>query len=257
MKITNLQIFHICDTTPLAAPYYLNLLNQSWPSDRLVVSPISGQGYFTFLYGHTKHNIHNRERGRKENKQTRIWFSSKPKKGVVCDNFAELSAHLWANASVYSGEIPTKLPGTLTHPLMLANAASESTGPSSCSLLFTASFCRLPPSVDCPVLSLPSSSGPVGDLARKPFVWVSHKNRQRDPLPGTHPHPHTQRMPNIVPHISKQTENYENSQRFANSTKIVEWIILRLETLFAFLIYVWNDTQYKYIKKIIEKWADY
>ena len=32
----------------------------------LVVFLISGQGYFTFLYQHTKHNIHNREGGRKE-----------------------------------------------------------------------------------------------------------------------------------------------------------------------------------------------
>ena len=34
---------------PLAGPHYLNLLNHSWPSDRLVVSLISGQGYFTFF----------------------------------------------------------------------------------------------------------------------------------------------------------------------------------------------------------------
>ena len=52
-----------------------------------MVSHISGQGYFTFLYGHTKHNIHNREGGRKENKQSRTWVSSKRKKGEVCDIF--------------------------------------------------------------------------------------------------------------------------------------------------------------------------
>ena len=33
-----------------------------------MVSLLSGQPYFTFLYKHTKHNIHNREGGRKENK---------------------------------------------------------------------------------------------------------------------------------------------------------------------------------------------
>ena len=59
----------------------------SWPSDRQVVSLVSGQGYFTFLYGHTKHNIHKREGRRKENKQTRILVSSKRKKGEVCDTF--------------------------------------------------------------------------------------------------------------------------------------------------------------------------
>ena len=52
--------------------------------------------------------------------------------------------------------------------------------------------------------SLPSSSsGLVGNLARKPFVWVSCQNRQRNPLTGTHPHPHPQkRMPPIVQHKS-------------------------------------------------------
>ena len=52
-----------------------------------MVSLISGQGYFPFLSGHTKHNIHNREGGRKENNQTRTWFSSKLKNGKVCDTF--------------------------------------------------------------------------------------------------------------------------------------------------------------------------
>ena len=66
-------------------PSYLNFLNHSWPSDRLVVSLISGQGYFTFLYRHTKHN---REGGRKENKQTRTWVNSKCKKGEVSDTVA-------------------------------------------------------------------------------------------------------------------------------------------------------------------------
>ena len=48
---------------PLTDPHYFNLLNTSWPSDHLVVSFIFGQEYFTFLYGHTKHNIHDREGG--------------------------------------------------------------------------------------------------------------------------------------------------------------------------------------------------
>ena len=49
-----------CDNTPAGRSHYLDLPNHPWPSDRLVVSLISGQGYFTFLYKHTKHNIHNR-----------------------------------------------------------------------------------------------------------------------------------------------------------------------------------------------------
>ena len=57
-----------CDNTPLADPHYLNLLSYSWPSDCLEVSLNSSQGYFTFLYRHIKHNIHNWEGGGKENK---------------------------------------------------------------------------------------------------------------------------------------------------------------------------------------------
>ena len=162
---------------------------------------ISSQGYFIFLYGHTKHSIHNWEGERKENKQTRTWVSSKFKNGEVCDTFVELTMHLWVSTGVYSSEIPTKPPGTLTHPLRLANTACESTGPSS-----RLSFLdyRLPStSVDCLVLSsslfclllfysgtflLTSSSGPVGNLAGRPFVQVSCQNRQRDRLIGTHTH---------------------------------------------------------------------
>ena len=55
-----------CDNIPQADPHYFNHPNYSWPLDRLLVFLISGQGYFTFLYGHPTHNIHNREGGRKE-----------------------------------------------------------------------------------------------------------------------------------------------------------------------------------------------
>ena len=40
---------------------------------------------------------------------------------------------------------------------------------------------------------LPSpTSGLVGDLVRRPFVWVSCRNRQRDSLPGTYTHQHNE-----------------------------------------------------------------
>ena len=135
---------------PLADPHYLNLLNHSWPSDRPVVSLISGHRHFTFLYGHTRHNIYKREGGRKEDKQSRTWVSSKCKKEKVV-TLSQHSVLLWAIVSVYSSEIPTKSLGTQTHPLTLANPASGSTGPSSwlpptsvsrC-LLQTALFCQL------------------------------------------------------------------------------------------------------------------
>ena len=109
---------------------------------------------------------------------------------------------LWAIASVYPSEIPTHSPGTLTHPLTLADQASESTGPSSslsCRISLTVTFPRLLLTALEPCLSL--SSGFVGNIACKAFEWVSHQNRQMNPLTGTHPHPYPQKwMPNVVPH---------------------------------------------------------
>ena len=46
-------------------PHYLKYTIYSWPLDRQEVSLISDQGYFTFIYGHTKHNWEGR---RKEEK---------------------------------------------------------------------------------------------------------------------------------------------------------------------------------------------
>ena len=101
---------------------------------------------------------------------------------------------------MYLSKIPTKPLGMLTHLLTLANPAWVHR-PSSYSLLLIALFsglvCSLPwslqfPSLDCLLFSsgtfLPLSSGLVGNLTRKPFMWVSHQNRQRDPLTGTHTH---------------------------------------------------------------------
>ena len=56
-----------CDNTPPADPHYLNHPNYS----SLMVFLISSQGYFTFLYGHTTHNLNNREGGRKEEQTIR------------------------------------------------------------------------------------------------------------------------------------------------------------------------------------------
>ena len=118
------------------------------------------------------------------------------------EKFVTLSWHsvlLWTNVSVYTSETPTKSQGMLTHPLTLANPASESTGSSNCLSQPSASpdFCRLARSVHFSWLSfysetfLPSSSSSlVGDLMRKPIAWVLRQNRQRDPLTGTHTHTH-------------------------------------------------------------------
>ena len=105
--------------------------------------------------------------------------------------------HLWASASVYSSEIPTKPLRSMTHPLTFANPTSKSTGPSSrlSLLLLIALSCRLPCSVSaffCLLLWLlpSSSSGREGNLAHRPFASVSHQNGQRDPLICTHTHTH-------------------------------------------------------------------
>ena len=90
-------------------------------------------------------------------------------------------------------KFPHKPPGTLAHPLALADLASESTGPNfsfSSRFFLTVAFpwLSLTP-INClgPCLSS-SSSGLVGNLVRKHFVWVSRQSRQRNPLTGVHPH---------------------------------------------------------------------
>ena len=149
-KILIIIVCHLqkcCDNTLLAGPHYLNLPNYSWPSDRLVVSLISGQEYFTFPYRHTKHNIHNREGGRKENKQTLSWVSPKCKKGEVCDTFLRNSHKVTSQM--------------LTHLLMLANLAwvhtSYQSPALSCWLPCSAFFSWLSASLFC---SLFCSLGP-------------------------------------------------------------------------------------------------
>ena len=149
----------IFENTPLYGPHYLNILNHSWPSDRLVVSLISGQGYIIFLFRLLRHNIHKVEEKRTKKKQHGIELTP----SATRETFVTLSYHsvlLWDIASVHSSEIPSMSSGTLTHPPMLAKPASGSTGPSGPlsltigfpRLLSTALSCWLPWSIDCPVL---------------------------------------------------------------------------------------------------------
>ena len=173
-----------------SVPHYLNPLKRSWPSDRLVVSLISGQRYFTFLFGHIKHNIHNREGARKENKLTRTWISSKRKKGEY-DTSLAFKASVGQHKRVFERNSyrATRDVDSFSH---VANQTSESTGPSShfldrqlpptvdCSLLLITQFCRLPHSVPSGTFLLSSSSGLMGNLV--------HQNRQRNLLTGTHTH---------------------------------------------------------------------
>ena len=90
-------------------------------------------------------------------------------------------------ARVYPSEIPTQLPGMLTHPLTLPNPASGSTSPNS-SFSCCLSHRRLSPTVANSFLlltalrpCLSSSYGLVGNLEPKHIVWVSHQGRQKNP----------------------------------------------------------------------------
>ena len=138
----------------MADPHYLNLLKHSWPSDRLVVSFISGKGishFFTDILNTT--STTERVEEKRTNKHgLGLAPSARREKFMI---LSQHSMHLWPIAIVYSSEIPTKSPGMLTHPLTLANQASKSTGPSShllslagCPVLSTSLFCRLPWSAD-------------------------------------------------------------------------------------------------------------
>ena len=111
------------------------------------------------FYKYTTDIAYITESGRKKNKQERTWVSFKCKKGEVLALFW----HSAAIASVYPNEIPTQLPGTLTHPLELQQ---PSLSDRRLSLTVTNSHLLTAPG---PYLSS-SSSGLVGNLARKPFV---------------------------------------------------------------------------------------
>ena len=163
-----------------------------------MVSLISDQGYFTSLFGHTKHNIHNWEGGRKEDKQTWTRVSSKLKKGEVCNTFLAFSelSRACIQAKLPQGHqecwlILSRWPTRLLSPQVLATTLfcrlpwSVHFSWLVCSLPWPLLLYRLPPSLFCSGTFLPSfSSGLVGNLERKPFVWVSRQSRQRNLLTG-------------------------------------------------------------------------
>ena len=82
------------------------------------------------FYKYAADMIYITESGRKKNKQARTRINPKYKKGEVFGTFLAFCASV-AATSVYSNKIPAQLPGTLTHPLALADLASGSTGPNS------------------------------------------------------------------------------------------------------------------------------
>ena len=163
----------------------------SWLSDRLVVSLISGQGHFTLLYKHTRHNIPKREVEEKKNKQARLGPSTRREKfvtlscGFLC---------VWLSRAVIRAKFPHShqerwpilshwLTWLLSSQVLVPRLAAAFFWP-----LSYPDFCWLLSSVHCP-----------GTLPSLVFFRSRRKSRaQRDPLTGTHPQPQ-KRMPPIVP----------------------------------------------------------
>ena len=128
-----------CDDTPPAGPHYLNLLNHSWPSDRLVVSLISGQGYHISL--RTRKTQHTLLRGWKK-REHGLGLAPSARR----ETFATLLRSFLCICGLSWECIRAKFPQIhrvrwliLSRP----NPASKSTGPRS----------RLLSPTDCPVLS--------------------------------------------------------------------------------------------------------
>ena len=185
-------------------PDYLKVVkpNYSWPVIRLVVSLTSDQGHFTFLYRYAKHNREG-ERKKQTNKHGLESGLSARKGSLWHCAFYELT---WACTRSSHKPLTMRTTSRVGWPGLCRLAGLCSRLSDFCSLscfhLLTASYCRLCHSLDsylkptglfCPALSttlsifsrtfLPSStSGLVGDIVPKPFVWVLRQNRQRDRL---------------------------------------------------------------------------
>ena len=154
------------------------------------------------------------------NKQALIWGSSKRKKGELWAFFL-YSMLLWLSRACTR----TKFPHSYQKRwLIFSRWPTWPLGPQQ--PLF--SNPRLPPtSVDCPLLLTPlglclssSFSGLIGNLARKPFVWVSPQNRQRNPQTGTHLPLHPQ---NECTHIVPQSSLLFN---FGNLAELGAWRVI-------------------------------
>ena len=110
------------------------------------------------------------------------------------EKFWHFSGILWLSRAFTRTKFPTQLPGTLTHPLALADLASGSTIPNFLLLkpplsdhrhsLTVTNSCLFNALGPC----LSSSSGRVGNLARKPFVFRAKTDKGILWLALTHTH---------------------------------------------------------------------
>ena len=128
---------------------------------------------------------------KRTNEQIQAWVSSKRKKGEVYVTLLCSSPYInRLTRACILRETSTKPLEMLTHLWLSSLAASFCRPcPSPDSYLKPNVLFCLPFSTDS-VFSgtfLPSStSGLAGDLALRPFVWVSRQNRQRDSRTGAH-----------------------------------------------------------------------
>ena len=185
---------------PPADPTISASLNHSWPLELwLFSSPARGiSHFFTDMQNTTE---------KRTNKQTRAWVSSKCKRGKS-DTFYAFCELTWACTQAKTLTKPLAMLTyllTLVHPAFVGQQVLTATFLTSvdwsplcpthlltdlfCRQVSSGLFCWLCPSLDWPLQLGPSflhPSGLLGDLAHRPFVWVSRQNRQRDSLTGTH-----------------------------------------------------------------------
>ena len=190
---------------PLAGPHNLNLLNQLMAiRSSSSFSRLRPGAFHIALQTHKAQ--HTKPRGWMKRRTNKHGFGFAPTArrakfvtllcGFLCiwlsracirAKFLHIQQKRWLILSrcltwLLSPQVPTPL--TVAFPRLLLTAFSV-----DCFHLLTA----LGPCL------LSSSSGLVGNLALKPFVWVSRQNRQRNPLTGTHSHPQNE-CTQIVPH---------------------------------------------------------
>ena len=187
-----MDVLRECDNTPPADPHYLSFLKPLMASDSSRrFSHLRPEIYHFFFFTDTQKTIEGVEE--KKNKQSRAWVSAR----------GGSPWHFCASCELTRAFTRAK---TLTKPLAILISVDCSP---LCSTLISWLTCSvdkslLSPSADCVLLLLtpllcrlspfvfsraflPSSTyGLVGDLVRKPFVWVSRQNKQRDSLIGTY-----------------------------------------------------------------------
>ena len=163
------------------------------PSSVFFFFLIPNQGYHIFLYGHTKYN---REGGRK-NKRTNTGSDQlqAQEREVSVALLFSFSCICRLSRACILHETSTKPLGILTY--LWLSSLTDSCWPSFPGLLSQADRPPLPwfvtPLFVFSRTFLPSfTSGLVGDLVLRPFVWVSCQSRQRDSLTGTHTHQHNE-----------------------------------------------------------------